>query len=88
MSLSEWWHWWWRWWWCRRDLHSLDRPPLHLAVYERIITSGLRTTNGDEADFYYVPISRWGSLRVASGAHSVTCCSGRRSSKACALVHP
>lgn len=44
----------------RRDIHKIDRPPLHLALHERILTAGLRTTNGDEADYFYLPITRCG----------------------------
>ena len=41
----------------RRDIHKIDRPPLHLAMYERIVTGGHRTADGDNADFYFVPIT-------------------------------
>jgi hypothetical protein len=42
----------------RRNLHVIDRPPLHLALYERLITSGHRTTDGNNADYYFIPITR------------------------------
>ena len=41
----------------RRDIHKIDRPPLHLAMYERIVTGGHRTADGENADFYFVPIT-------------------------------
>lgn len=40
---------------CRRDIHKVDRPPLQLAILERILTGGHRTTDGANADFYYIP---------------------------------
>ena len=42
---------------CRRDIHQVDRPPLHLAILERILTGGHRTADGATADYYYLPIS-------------------------------
>lgn len=42
---------------CRRDIHKVDRPPLQLAILERILTGGHRTTDGANADFYYIPAS-------------------------------
>jgi hypothetical protein len=42
---------------CRRDIHKVDRPPLHLAILERLLTGGHRTIDGSKADFYYVPIT-------------------------------
>jgi len=41
----------------KRDIHKIDRPPLHLAMYERILSAGHRTTDGENADFYYLPIT-------------------------------
>ncbi|KAL6761691.1 acetylglucosaminyltransferase [Haematococcus lacustris] len=41
----------------KRNIHKIDRPPLHLAILERLLTSGHRTANGDDADFFYLPIS-------------------------------
>ncbi len=41
----------------RRDIHKVDRPPLHLAVMERILSGGYRTADPDKADFYYIPAS-------------------------------
>lgn len=41
----------------KRDIHKVDRPPLHLAMYERLVTGGHRTTDGDKADFYFLPIT-------------------------------
>lgn len=35
----------------------MDRPPLQLAIPERILTGGHRTTDGANADFYYIPAS-------------------------------
>ena len=42
---------------CRRDIHKVDRPPLHLAIYERLLTGGHRTNDPSKADFFYVPIT-------------------------------
>eukprot|EP00798_Chlamydomonas_sp_ICE-L_P022481 gene22481-29607_t len=39
------------------NLHHVDRPPLHLAIYERLISGGFRTTDGDNADYYFLPIA-------------------------------
>ncbi|GAX76768.1 hypothetical protein CEUSTIGMA_g4215.t1 [Chlamydomonas eustigma] len=41
----------------KRDIHKVDRPPLHLAILERLLTGGHRTTEGSKADFFYVPIT-------------------------------
>ncbi|KAG2482982.1 hypothetical protein HYH03_018108 [Edaphochlamys debaryana] len=39
----------------KRDIHKVDRPPLQLAVLERLLTAGHRTADPDEADFFYIP---------------------------------
>ena len=33
----------------------MDRPPLHMALMERILSGGHRTADPDEADFFYIP---------------------------------
>ena len=42
---------------CRRDIHKVDRPPLQLAIMERILSGGHRTADPAEADFFYIPAS-------------------------------
>ena len=42
---------------CRLDIHKADRSPLHLAILERIISGGHRTTDAQEADFFYLPVT-------------------------------
>ena len=39
----------------RTGLHRLDRP-LYLLFWQRLLSSGVRTTNGEEADYYFIPI--------------------------------
>jgi len=41
----------------KRNIHSMDRPPLHLALHERILSGGHRTTDGHNADYYFIPIA-------------------------------
>jgi hypothetical protein len=41
----------------KRDIHKIDRPPLHLAMYERILSGGHRTSDGSKADFFFLPIT-------------------------------
>eukprot|EP00798_Chlamydomonas_sp_ICE-L_P029684 gene29684-5097_t len=39
------------------NIHHVDRPPLHLAIYERLLSSGHRTWDGANADYYYLPVT-------------------------------
>lgn len=42
---------------CRRDIHKVDRPPLQLAILERLLSSGHRTADASEAAYFYIPAS-------------------------------
>ncbi|GLC45721.1 hypothetical protein PLESTB_000505900 [Pleodorina starrii] len=39
----------------------MDRP-LHLVFWQRIMSSGIRTLNGDEADYFFIPLNTRGSV--------------------------
>jgi hypothetical protein len=53
----------------RRDIHQVDRPPLQLALLERILTGGHREPDPDKADFFYIPGSAR-DLKKARHAHA------------------
>ncbi|GFR41319.1 hypothetical protein Agub_g2003 [Astrephomene gubernaculifera] len=38
------------------NIKRLDRP-LHLLFWQRLMSAGLRTTRGEEADFFFIPIN-------------------------------
>ncbi|KAG2448653.1 hypothetical protein HYH02_006010 [Chlamydomonas schloesseri] len=38
------------------NIKRLDRP-LHMLFWQRLMSAGLRTVNGDEADYYFIPLN-------------------------------
>ncbi|GLC51474.1 hypothetical protein PLESTB_000506400 [Pleodorina starrii] len=42
----------------------LDRP-LHLLFWQRLMSSGIRTLNGDEADYFFIPVNTRGFMAKA-----------------------
>ncbi|EFJ44781.1 acetylglucosaminyltransferase [Volvox carteri f. nagariensis] len=40
----------------RFNIRRLDRP-LHLLFWQRLMSAGIRTVDGDEADYYFIPVN-------------------------------
>lgn len=41
----------------KRNMYRLDRPALFFTLWERFLTSGHRTPDPEEADYFFIPVS-------------------------------